>query len=114
MIRSHARQRTTPWNRRDRTLLYDPSEKGPVRVVELGRHARRRDVDETVRPLLVEPDHPVPQRLAIHPPDCYSACNFLMTNFKSAVAPHHFRTPPADDGVFVTTGAEVRAPARSA
>jgi ERF superfamily len=46
--------------------------------------------------------------------DCYSACNFLMTNFKSAVAPHRFRTPPADDGVFVTTGAEVRAPARFA
>src|SRR5207302_2679507 len=23
---------------RDRTLLYDPSEKGPVRIVELGRH----------------------------------------------------------------------------
>src|SRR5207302_10689696 len=29
-------------DRRDRTLLYDPSEKGPVRIVELGRHARRR------------------------------------------------------------------------
>src|SRR5439155_19175121 len=56
-------------DRRDRTLLYDPSEKGPVRMVELGQHARRRDVDETVRPLRVEPDHPVPQRLAIHPAD---------------------------------------------
>src|SRR2546423_11387671 len=56
-------------DRRDRTLLYDPSEKGPVRIVELGRHARRRDIDETVRPLRVEPDHPVPQRLAIHPAD---------------------------------------------
>ena len=56
-------------DRRDRPLLHDPSEKGPVRIVELGRHARRRDVDETVRPLLVEPDHPVPQRLTIHPAD---------------------------------------------
>ena len=56
-------------DRRDRALLHDPGEKGPVRVVELGRHARRRDVDETVRPLLVEADHPVPQRLAIHPAD---------------------------------------------
>src|SRR5947208_10246405 len=46
--------------------------------------------------------------------DPVSASNFLMTNFKSAVAPHHFRTPPADDGVFVTTGAEVRAPAQFA
>src|SRR5438045_166073 len=44
---------------RDRTLLYDPSEKGPVRIVALGRHARRRDIDETVRPLRVEPTHPV-------------------------------------------------------
>jgi hypothetical protein len=39
-----------------------PAEKGFVRVVELGRRARRRDVDATVRPLLVEPDHPATQR----------------------------------------------------
>src|ERR1700675_1849575 len=56
-------------DRRDRTLLYDPGEKGPVRIVELGWHARRRNVDETVRPLLVEADYPVPQRLAIHSAD---------------------------------------------
>ena len=32
-------------------------------------HARRQFVDETVRPMLVEPDHPVPQRLTVHAPD---------------------------------------------
>jgi hypothetical protein len=37
------------------------------RVVELGRHARGWYGDETLRPLLFEPDHPVPQRLAVHP-----------------------------------------------
>src|SRR3954469_1243153 len=67
MIRSLARQRTTPW-----TAGIGPSstirrEKGFVHVVEFGRRARRRNVDETVRPLLVEPDYPVTQRLAIHP-----------------------------------------------
>src|SRR5262249_35092565 len=52
-------------DRRDRTLIYDPGEKGLVPGVELGRHSRRRDIDETVRSLLVEPDHPVPQRLTL-------------------------------------------------
>ena len=47
-------------DRRDRTLLHDPGEKGPMRVVELGRHTPGRDVDETVRPLLVKSDHPIP------------------------------------------------------
>ena len=56
-------------DRRDRPLLHDPGEKSPVRIIELGRHARRRDIDETVRPLLVEPDHPIPQCLTIHPAD---------------------------------------------
>src|SRR6266446_9993081 len=56
-------------DRRDRTLLYDSGEKGLVPGVELGRHSRRRDIDETVRSLLVEPDHPVPQRLTIHATD---------------------------------------------
>src|SRR6516165_6680017 len=56
-------------DRRDRTLLYDSGEKGLVPGVELGRYSRRRDIDETVRSLLVEPDHPVPQRLTIHATD---------------------------------------------
>ena len=68
LMRSQARQRTTPC--RDRTLIYDPGGKGLVPGVELGRHSQRRDIDETVRSLLVEPDHPVPQRLTIHATDC--------------------------------------------
>src|SRR5262245_29578118 len=66
MIRSHARQRTTPWIAGIGALLYDAGEKGLMNSVELGRHPRRRNIDETVRSLLVEPDHPVPQRLTIH------------------------------------------------
>src|SRR5262245_60391562 len=53
-------------DRRDRTLLHESGEKGLVPGVELGWRSRRRDIDETVRSLLVEPDHPVPQGLAIH------------------------------------------------
>src|SRR5262245_28467845 len=53
-------------DRSDRALLYEAGEKGLVRGVELGRHPRRRNIDETIRSLLVEPDHPVPQRLTIH------------------------------------------------
>jgi hypothetical protein len=37
-------------DRRDRTLLDDPSKEGFVRSVELGWHIRKRNVDETVRP----------------------------------------------------------------
>src|SRR5262249_16263341 len=54
------------WNR---PLLHDPGEKSLVRVVKLGRHTRGGNVDETIRPLLVESDHPVPQRLTIHSAD---------------------------------------------
>src|SRR5262249_2058369 len=53
-------------DRSDRALLYDSGEKGLVHGVELRRHSWRRNIDETVRSLLVEPDHPVPQRLTIH------------------------------------------------
>jgi hypothetical protein len=56
-------------DRMDRTLLYDSGEKGLMPGVELGRHSRRREIDETVRSLLVEPDYPVPQRLMIHATD---------------------------------------------
>jgi hypothetical protein len=52
--------------RRDRTLLHDPGEKGLVSGVELGPRSRRRNIDEAVRSLLVEPDHPIPQGLTIH------------------------------------------------
>src|SRR5262249_19525768 len=53
-------------DRSDRALLYDAGKKGLMYSVELGRHPWRRNIDETVRSLLVEPDHPVPQRLTIH------------------------------------------------
>jgi hypothetical protein len=53
-------------DRRDRTLLHDAGEKGRVHGFELERHSWRRDIDETVRSPLVEPDHPVPQGLTIH------------------------------------------------
>src|SRR5262245_46337166 len=53
-------------DRSDWALLYEAGEKGLMNSVELGRHPRRRNIDETVRSLLVEPDHPVPQRLTIH------------------------------------------------
>ena len=35
-----------------------------MRIVKLGRHARRSNVDETVRPLLVETDYPIPNNPA--------------------------------------------------
>src|SRR6516165_12395596 len=53
-------------DRRDWAVLYDAGEKGLMNSVVLGRHPRRVNIDETVRSLLVEPDHPVPQRLTIH------------------------------------------------
>ena len=56
-------------NRCDGALLHEPGQKRPVLLAQLGWHARGRDVDETVRSLLVEPDHPVPQRLTVHPTD---------------------------------------------
>ena len=54
-------------DRRDRSFLYDPSQKGTVCGLELGWHAGRWNVNETIRSLVVEPNHPVPQRLPIHP-----------------------------------------------
>jgi len=58
---------------RDRAFLHDPGEERPMCGIELGRNARRRNVDETVRSLIIEPDHPVSQRLPIHPAD---SCRF--------------------------------------
>src|SRR5262245_5806704 len=56
-------------DRRDWPLLHDAGKEGLMPGVELGRHSRRRDIDKTVRSLLVEPDHPVPQGLTIHATD---------------------------------------------
>ena len=51
-------------DRRDRAFFHDAGKKSPVRSVELGRHTWGRNVEQTVRPLLVEPDHPVTRKLA--------------------------------------------------
>src|SRR5215211_1682349 len=52
--------------RRDRTLLDQLSEKSFVFVGELAGRTRRELAEQAVRPLFVEPYHPVPQRLAVH------------------------------------------------
>ena len=56
-------------DRRNGAFLHDPTQKRPVSSIELGRYSRRRNVDETIRSLVIEPDHPVPQRLPVHPAD---------------------------------------------
>lgn len=40
-----------------------------MRLVEFGRRTRRGDIDQTIRSLLVEPDHPVAKRLPVHSAD---------------------------------------------
>ncbi len=54
---------------RDRPFVYDPRQKCPMRLVELRRRTRCGDIGQTVRPLLVEPDHPVAKRLPVHSAD---------------------------------------------
>ena len=54
---------------RDRPFVHDPRQKCPVPLVELRRRTWRGDIDQTIRPLLVEPDHPVAKRLPVHPAD---------------------------------------------
>ena len=46
-----------------------PRQKCPVPLVELRRRTWRGDIDQTIRPLLVQPDHPVAKRLPVHPAD---------------------------------------------
>src|SRR4029450_9735251 len=53
-------------NRLDRPLVDETSEKLFVLGVEFARCARRRLVAQTFGTLIVEPDHPVPKRLALH------------------------------------------------
>src|SRR5215472_17793127 len=69
MMRSHARQRTTPWIAGIGPSSTIRARKALCLELSLRRHSRRRDIDETVRSLLVEPDHPVSQRLTIHATD---------------------------------------------
>src|SRR6185369_10172861 len=56
-------------HRRDGPFVHDPRKKCPVPLVELRRRAWRGDIDQTIRSLLVEPDHPVAKRLPVHPAD---------------------------------------------
>src|SRR5689334_4848029 len=58
-----------PMDSRNWTILDHAGEKGSVLLIEFRRCPGGRNVDETVRSLLVEPDDPIAQRLAIHPPD---------------------------------------------
>ena len=60
-----------PIDRQDRAVLYKASEECLVFACQLARRARRRLVDETVRPLLVERVHPVPQCPPIHAADSF-------------------------------------------
>src|SRR5258708_19759271 len=66
MIRSHARQRTTPWIAGIGPSSTIRARKALCVSLSLGGSTGRRNVDQTIRPLLVETDHPVPQRLAVH------------------------------------------------
>ena len=54
-------------NRRDRTGLNHGDERAPLFVVEQGRTSSRFAIDETVRPLGVEPKHPIAKSLQADP-----------------------------------------------
>ncbi len=67
MIRSQARHRTTPWIAGVGSSSTIRAGKARCVASSLGGTPRRGNVDETIRSLLFEPDHPVPQRPPIHP-----------------------------------------------
>jgi hypothetical protein len=54
---------------RDRTFLDHPAEERPMFGLEFWRNTRRGIVDETLWSMRIEPDHPIPQRLTVHPAD---------------------------------------------
>ena len=56
-------------NRRNRAALDDRGERRPMRVVKPGRLSRRLAVDQAIRPLGVELQHPVANDLERHPAD---------------------------------------------
>src|ERR1700692_1136105 len=58
-----------PMNRRNRAALADRGERRPMRVVKPGWLSRRLAVDQTLRPLGVELQHPVANDLERHPAD---------------------------------------------
>lgn len=56
---------------RDQAFLHGVGKKRLMPVGQLARRARRRLVDETVRPLLVASDHLVPQRRTVRAADLH-------------------------------------------
>jgi hypothetical protein len=71
LVETHDQIATPPThhsiNRRDRGPPPQCERERPCAPRRLGRRTRRVNVDEPCRPLRVEPDHPIPQRLAVHP-----------------------------------------------
>jgi hypothetical protein len=57
-----------PVNGRDRSALDHAGEFLPLGVVELRRPSRRLAIDEASRPLGIEPQHPIADRLQPNPP----------------------------------------------
>ena len=59
---------------RDRAFIYNPRQKGPVLSIKLGWRSWGRKVNQAVGPVLVEADHPVSKRLAVHPANLGRLC----------------------------------------
>jgi len=62
----------TPYHamhRWDRAFLDHPAEERSMLGFEFRRPARRGSVNEALGSMRIEPDHPVPQRLTVHPAD---------------------------------------------
>ena len=69
MIRSHARQRTTPWTAGIGPSFTIRARKALCVSSSLGGTPGEGILMRPSGPLLVEPDHPIPQCLTIHPAD---------------------------------------------
>src|SRR6266540_1563781 len=69
MIRSHARQRTTPWTAGIGPSSTIRARKALCVASSLGGTPGEGMLMRPSGPPLVESDHPVPQRLAVHPSD---------------------------------------------
>src|SRR5271155_1007009 len=59
---------------RDRAFIYNPRQKGPVLSIKLGWRSWGSKVNQAVGPVLVEADHPVSKRLAVHPANLGRLC----------------------------------------
>ena len=62
-----------PMNRRDRPALDDRRQRRPMLVVQPRRLPRRLAVDQAVRTMRVEPDHPVANDLQASTPPIFAA-----------------------------------------